>query len=172
MTGIPGSAHDQKVYGMTPLARDPAAFFSGEQYILADSAYSATRTVVPIIKKPSGGSLSADQAKFNQTVSSARLVAEHTIGVRKMRWQSLRGLRHQVESPWDVQRVVHWIMACVVLHNLLLDEPDDDVVFGQAADEDDEEPLQVTYGEVNERGRAIADGAAKRNALVAYLWLL
>lgn len=53
--GWPGNTHDNRVYDNSMLAKSPSDFFSGDQYILADSAYTASREVVPAYKKPAGG---------------------------------------------------------------------------------------------------------------------
>lgn len=51
MIGFPASIHDAHAYHYTPLACQPHLFFSTGQYILADSTYTLTDTVVPIHKK-------------------------------------------------------------------------------------------------------------------------
>ncbi len=59
---------------------------------------------------------------------SSRVVVEHTIGALKVRFQSLRGLRLIIQGKRSVVKAVNWILECVVVHNLLLHEPDGDVV--------------------------------------------
>ena len=90
-----------------------------------------------------------------------------------MRWQSLRGLRHIVITPYDVRRVVHWIMACVVLHNLLIHEPDDDIVYAEDGDGvEQQDSLDVDYERVNARGNRVSEGVAKRDAIVSFLCMM
>ena len=168
LTGLPGSAHDQRVYGRTRLARNPDEFFARSEYILADSAYTPTKTVVPVLKKPVGRDLNRNETKFNHAMASARVVAEHTIGVLKMRFQSLRGLRVMIQGKRSVGKAVNWMLACVVLHNLLLHEPDDDVV--NVDDARDEALLRVEEKDAPEEGRRRRRtlGQRKREQVMAY----
>ncbi|POM59022.1 Hypothetical protein PHPALM_36248 [Phytophthora palmivora] len=47
----------------------------------------------------------------------------HCIGILKGRYFSLKGLRLRLRNERDGERIVSWIRACVVLHNLLLYVP-------------------------------------------------
>ena len=167
-TGIPGSYHDQRVFNLSALgqAANHERFFSGEEFILADSAYTPTIGCVPIVKKPANGSLTFKDIAFNEACASARVVAEHTIGLLKMRWQSLRGLSMLIRGPEDVQTAVHWIMACVVLHNLLLGENNDHAEFGDYEGDGILAPHEGGNGEQEpggNRGPRLTPGVKKRN---------
>ena len=61
-----------------------------------------------------------EQKRFNESCASVRVIIEHTFGLLKGRWSSLRGLRGSVATAFDEHRATCWIRACVVLHNLLL----------------------------------------------------
>lgn len=135
------------------LAQDEnkACFFSRREYLLTDSAYPADRkrnTIVPSYKVNTKGS---NIEEFNTCVAHARVVNEHTIGVLKGRWCSLRELRVQLIDEDAVERALRWIQSCVVLHNMLLsfddewkeedgiDDSSSDESDGDEAEDDDSE---------------------------------
>ena len=78
MIGFPASIHDARAYRHTPLSRHPNSFFTPGQYILADSAYTLTDTVLPIHKKPE--SLVPENAEWDLEHARARVPSEHTMG--------------------------------------------------------------------------------------------
>lgn len=71
-----------------------------------------------------------------------RVVNEHTIAVLKSRWSSLREPRVQIKIKGDIERVLRWINACVVLHNLLIDIADDWSSSGEESSSSDEDDLE------------------------------
>ncbi|MGH3054888.1 MAG: transposase family protein, partial [Gaiellaceae bacterium] len=50
LVGWPGSCHDNRVFGRTKLFKDPSSHFGASQYLLADSAFKASATVIPAFK--------------------------------------------------------------------------------------------------------------------------
>ncbi|CAH7689103.1 hypothetical protein PPACK8108_LOCUS24172 [Phakopsora pachyrhizi] len=52
-------------------------------------------------------------------VQRQKLRNEHTIGILKGRWASLREMRNQIRSPQEMEYLTQWVSACIVLHNLL-----------------------------------------------------
>lgn len=122
-TGWPGCAHDGRVYNNSAVALQPEKFFNGEEYLLADSAYTPSSYIVPAFKKPPTGNLSQNEARFNNKLSNIRVRVEHCIGILKARFQSLKGLRTVISGEKDVKLIVFWIRACCVLHNLFVKDP-------------------------------------------------
>lgn len=118
--GFCGSAHDNRVFDHSRVGKAPGIFFQGQEYLLADSAFSTSTTVVASYKKPLA--LHPDNKKFNTLHSQQRIAVEHCIGIWKGRFQSLRGIRTFISNKKDHQRVVYWIRACSVLHNLLIQD--------------------------------------------------
>ncbi|KAG1699902.1 hypothetical protein DVH05_012341 [Phytophthora capsici] len=74
-------------------------------------------TIVPAYKKGQHGT---DKKAISIWVAHARVVNEHTIGVLKGRFSSLRELRIQIREKEDMKKILFWVNECVVLHNILL----------------------------------------------------
>jgi hypothetical protein len=123
--GFPGSVHDARAFGACCLAMQPERFFHGEEYILADSAYGLTLTVIPSYK--GSAARSPENARFNYLHSTVRIAAEHTIGKLKGRFGSLRGLRICIYDKATHHKALQWVAACFVLHNMLLDIDEDEL---------------------------------------------
>lgn len=120
--------------------------------------------VPPYKRNRNDVNLARDRHKFNQALASARVVVEHTFGMLKMRFQSLRSLRTQIDTQLDLERALNWIRACVLLHNFLADDNDDDFWEGQSMErlerqwERDARETQRLWREYTER----ADGYRPR----------
>jgi hypothetical protein len=121
-TGWPGCAHDARVFENSPLALRTNQFFTGNQYLLADSGYTPSSTIIPCFKKLPYQGLSRDRKRFNSRVAHVRIHVEHCIGILKARFQSLKGLRLRINNKRHLQRCIFWIRACCVLHNFLLSD--------------------------------------------------
>jgi len=50
--GYPASVHDSRCIGYSELVTKPHKFFSNDEYVLADSAYSLSDTIITPFKKP------------------------------------------------------------------------------------------------------------------------
>lgn len=123
--GWPGSTHDNRVYDNSALGMNPRAFFSGEQYLLADSAYTPSREIVPAYKKPFGGELAGDNKKFNDAHCNLRVRIEHCIGILKARFQSLKEMGVLIRDERTCCQLGLRVRCCCILHNLLLKRGDD-----------------------------------------------
>ena len=121
LAGWPGSVHDNRVFGKMAVNRFPEQHFSPNEYILADSAVENCSFVVSAFKKPPLQPMPALEEKFNARLASARVVAEHTIGVLKGRFPWLRKIHFNVtDDPESMMRILKYIDCCVILHNLML----------------------------------------------------
>lgn len=176
-TGWPGCSHDARVFENSALAQEKDEFFSGEEYLLADSGYTASMNVVPAFKRTSHRNLTPEENEFNELLSKARVKVEHCIGIFKGRFQSLRGLRILIRRDKDVKRAVYWIRACVVLHNLLLQDPVEEEWLEKKGDDNDDDNNDDNEGDLggasNSAGvnnapgaRRINDGKRKRTELM------
>src|SRR5215471_15579890 len=83
--GYPASVHDSRCIEESDFCRRPQDFFDGPEYVLADSAYTLSNTILTPFKKPA--SLQPDNAAFNKIFSSMRVKVEHCIGILKNRFQ-------------------------------------------------------------------------------------
>ena len=123
LTGYSAATHDSRVYSRSQLQLNPQNFFSTGQYLLGDSAYVLTSTVVVPYKAPL--SANKENRTFNKRLSHLRVDIEHTFGILKGRWGSLKGLRIMINSQQRYEYSCMWIYACIVLHNILCDLKDD-----------------------------------------------
>lgn len=102
----------------------PNEYFSLGEYLVADSAYPISKYCVPVIK---GAGLSQDEKDFNWCVAHVRACNEHTIGMLKGRWASLKLLPIMIQKgaarkERDLTRAIDWIQVCIILHNFLIEE--------------------------------------------------
>lgn len=114
-----GSAHDSSAFEHTAAAKYPDWFFKGKEFAWADSAYTVNSRTIPVHKQPA--SFNPRNAFFDKHVSRLRVRSEHCMGALKGRWQSLRGLRLNVNSPASHARAVRWVSCCIILHNAVID---------------------------------------------------
>lgn len=146
-SGHTGNAHDSRVFRGSELYKNTFRYFQEDEYILADSAYTSSLTVVPVYKKPSGGELSRDKNKFNYYHSSARVKAEHCIGMLKGRFQSLKGLHIPIAMSDDIKLINAWILTCVILHNYLISEKDGFIDVNNVELDPPTKPYEMTASE-------------------------
>jgi hypothetical protein len=163
-SGWAGCAHDARVFENSRLALHPEQFFTGNEYLLADSGYSPSQHIIPVFKKPPHSSLTAEETQFNFKLSSIRVQVEHCIGILKGHFQSLKGLRIMIRQEKDIKQSVYWIRACCVLHNLLLQDKIDNEWLEVERDEED-----ITHLEVNRQflGEERDNGVKKRRDLMS-----
>ena len=115
----PASAHDSMVFKLTPLYRQIETVFNHDEYILADKAYALERHVIVPYKEPLASR--PNYSAFNYALSIPRVKIEHTFGILKGRWPSLRDIpiRINEDAATGHRKVMHWVMSCLVLHNIL-----------------------------------------------------
>ena len=123
--GHTASCHDSTAWKHSPFYRERTEILLPSEYLLADKAYEIDRHLITPFKQQ--GQPSASKALFNRTHSHLRIGVEHTIGILKARFPSLRYLPLRIRSDHvgdDHDRVLKWFMACVVLHNFLHERGD------------------------------------------------
>ncbi|MBW0590327.1 hypothetical protein O181_130042 [Austropuccinia psidii MF-1] len=99
------------------ICKTPHEYYGKDQYLLPDSAYASSHRIVPAYKGET--SHSEDNQKFNLCLARSRVRIEHSIGVLKGQWSSLREMRNQMCNVQEVQLFVQWVVTCVIFHNLL-----------------------------------------------------
>jgi DDE superfamily endonuclease len=89
LAGFPGSTHDNRIYSNTELFNYPDKYFGDNYFVLGDSAFENTNTMVTSFEKLSRESLSKEKEGFNTYVGRLRITSEHTIGMLEGRFQFL-----------------------------------------------------------------------------------
>ena len=145
LSGWPGSAHDNRVFRSTKIANFPNQFMSPLQYIIGDSAFENDWFIVSAFKKPAGTNIELGQELFNEKMASLRIISEHTIGLLKGCFPWLRHIPMIIkDDKKSFRKILNYIDATIILHNLLLDfnsdecdefVEDDDVSAVDASDE-------------------------------------
>jgi hypothetical protein len=108
--GYPASVHDAKVFRNSKLCLCKDQLFEEQDYLLADSAYPISTTIIPTFKNP----LRNRQRRFNKKHSQSRIVVEQAFGRLKNRFQLLKELRtKKTKTATDL------IEISLILHNLV-----------------------------------------------------
>ena len=127
--GWPGSTHDNRVFRNCNLFKKRGEYFSHQEYLLGDSAYSSSTVMVQAFKKDaSHAELPADKEFFNTCLAQVRISSEHCIGILKGRFHCLKKINIKLrKSKAEVKEIVDLIGACIVMHNLLIKYDEDDI---------------------------------------------
>jgi hypothetical protein len=140
LAGFPGCVHDNRVYKNTELFKNPAAYFGRVYYLLSDSALTNSPTVVSSFKCANGHQLQVMEEQFNTLLAKPRIISEHTIGMLKGRFQILKSIPMKITNARkSVKRILRVIDCCIILHNLLIDNGDDQIPLDWLDKENDEE---------------------------------
>jgi DDE superfamily endonuclease len=144
--GWPGSVADGRVFAnsylranldelLGPLPSTPIATkvspTSETQYddipafILADSAYTSRRHIVPTFKNFEC-TRNRDIAKLNAKLASIRYCVENAFGICKGRFRLLNRALECAKD--DIAKAVYLITAIFILHNFLIDENDNTLI--------------------------------------------
>ena len=90
-TGWPGSTHDNRVFRNSQVFYNRVDYFSQNEYLLGDSAYSSSPIMVqPLKKQASVATLPPNHEFFNTHLAKVRISSEHCIGMLKGRFKSMR----------------------------------------------------------------------------------
>lgn len=167
-TGYFGSFNDSYAYKRIHLYTHADRFFRGEEYLLADAAYSLSPTVMPRIRNARRGS---EKARFNSYHGQARVKIEHAFGMLKRKSQSLRNLPVLIKKKRDMYKAASWIKACVVLHNFLREGLEDELVD----DDIDDDAIGVVPDDLPEGcdlGNRNNDMENRRKRMILMNWVL
>lgn len=120
--GWPGSTHDNRAWRNCKVFRNFRRYFQNGEYLLSDSAYSASAIIVATFKKISGEtSLTVKQNFFNTEVSRIRVVSEHCIGILKNRFPCLKSLNIIIDGKESMKEAMDLLESLCVLHNFLIE---------------------------------------------------
>jgi hypothetical protein len=153
LAGWPGSTHDNRVFRNSKLFKNRLEYFEHMEYLLGDSAYSASSIMVQAFKKNGATSyLPDDQHNFNTMLAEVRIASEHCIGILKGRFGCLKRNNIQLrKTKKELKELIEIIGSCVILHNMLLNYDEDSIPnewYDQMVDEIDwtlydEEEFQI-----------------------------
>lgn len=167
IVGYPGSVHDSRMFKNCLIGTYPERYFSSQQYVLGDSAYKLSPTVItPFRINARGVGATPAGKKFNRTLGKYRVRIENTIGLVKERFSSLKELKVPVIDSASSKLVCDWILVCCVLHNIIgeTNNQADSISFelSTSAHEEDE-------GDYEFEGDENTTGESRRAALVNLL---
>jgi len=120
-TGYEGSMSDRQAYRKTPLYTNKEDYFGEDQYLLADIDYDVSTTMIAPYEDSTA---SDDDREFNSLHEEAQDTIIYSLGWLRLKWSSLQGLTMKIKKCYDIDRVLDWIMTCLILHNLCLTHPD------------------------------------------------
>ncbi|XP_043469299.1 putative nuclease HARBI1 [Leptopilina heterotoma] len=109
--GYPGSVHDARVFRESIISTKLEDFCGDDGYILGDTAYPCLKHL--LVPYKDRGHMTRAQVKFNQKLSSCRVVVENAFGSLKQRFRQLYYMKLK-----NIVRLIEIIVACCVLHNL------------------------------------------------------
>lgn len=166
----PGSTHDNRVWSNSNLFLSPNSFFTGNEYVLGDTAFRASAHMVPAFKRLPGATLLRDREFFNTKLAKIRIRSEHCIGLIKARFQYFKNIRALIKNKNDLRRVIQLFLSVVIIHNLLVEHPvpedlqrDVESECTNASDSDTSEWALEDICEVNDKG------PNRRDQLLHYL---
>ena len=108
---------------------------------MGDSAFQNTMFMIGAYKKLPKQQLPKTQKWFNDLLSKPRSTVEHTIGIYKGRFPFLRQIRFRIRrgrARKDMKRIIRYVKACAILHNLLLAHIIPDKWIDQNTEKDNE----------------------------------
>ncbi|KIK77202.1 hypothetical protein PAXRUDRAFT_167530, partial [Paxillus rubicundulus Ve08.2h10] len=135
-------------FQQSQVACSPESFFNENEWLWADSAYSSQTWCIVPFKKPTVGSLSHNQKRFNYHLSKVSIAHAgiHFYGSLKGRFQSLCELCFQIQSEDDLEYANAWVRSCLVLHNMIV-KFEDELGLSTSTDE-----FAREYERMEERG--------------------
>jgi len=116
VVGCTGAAPDTFVQALAEWSEHSNIFFSAGQYLLADKGMLYTRHVIGPFKRPE--CKTAAGKNYNYQLARLPVKSEHTIGILKGRWGSLKELQVGLASDAHFSFAMEWIVAFCVLHNV------------------------------------------------------
>lgn len=141
--GYPGRCHDASVWRSSPIRKaivTKKIKIPPECHLLGDGAYPLEMFLMTPYKD--NGYLTQEQKKFNYVLSSTRVFIEQAFGILKKKFRILNYIELQ-----NIALAKQIIMACLVLHNIIIDNektnvddnPIMDETIGESSNVDSEE---------------------------------
>lgn len=163
IVGYPGCVHDARIYNNCGLATQPEKYFSPHQYLVNDSTYKLTTTVITPFRKNSTDLTAKQRKAFNRYLSTYRVRIEHVFGILKEKLPSLKLLNIKISDAESHKFACTWIRVCCILYNILKPYFDgEDLAIarnwdqGQNDDQEFENIVDVHDGDYEARCKRIA----------------
>lgn len=102
---------------------NPSQYFRNDQYLLEDSAFQASPTMVSAFKRPPKTELDLHKTYFNTKLAKARIKTEHCLDLLKTRFQYFKEVRVVIKSKAHMKNVIKYLTSGCIIHNLLISEP-------------------------------------------------
>ncbi|XP_039948356.1 protein ANTAGONIST OF LIKE HETEROCHROMATIN PROTEIN 1-like [Bactrocera tryoni] len=118
--GYPGSVHDAKIFSNCSLAKHPERFLSTSQWVAGDSAYPLKPYLITPFRQNSVEHRKEERDLINAYFSKYRVRIENCFGLLKEKFGSLKELKFRMLSTSNKKECNDWIMACCILHNMLI----------------------------------------------------
>jgi len=116
--GFTGGVPDTVVQATAPWHAQPQPYcFDGEYFVDDKGMLGSERVLLPY--KGPAAYIRANR-NYNYQHARRRISADNVIGVFKGRFGSLKELRMPVVCDADFTRVMEWVAACAVLHNICI----------------------------------------------------
>ncbi|KAG8690006.1 hypothetical protein FRC09_012173 [Ceratobasidium sp. 395] len=165
--GWPGCTNDTTMWKMSDVWKRQHQYFTPDEWLMADKGYPIScRAIRPFADHDLTDSpgTARTRKKWNQALSTHRVVVEHAFGQLKGRFPSLR-----LMPGWDLNRMYKAIEAMLIVHNICIDLRDraEDIEAAYIIDRDvGQVPDDVAQNQTKDKIRAM--GLARRKRLVDY----
>lgn len=116
------SAHDSTAFKASSLYRHRESLFDENAYLLGDKAYEIDKHVLTPFRQNASHTDIPFQTVYNVALSNRRIHIEHTFGQLKERFSSVYSLPTHIREgllSYDLNRVQHWVLTCICIHNFL-----------------------------------------------------
>ena len=164
--GWPGSVHDNRIWKNSVIHSQKEAYFMNGEYLLGDSAFNNSNIMVSSYKRAAGTStLPPGQKWFNDKLSTPRSKVENTIGIWKGRFPYLRNIRVKLRGVSSMRKIIRYVKASAILHNLLVKHHISEAWIIHEADDIDETGLP----EVDNDGDGVDENGARRRQIHNFL---
>ena len=142
LSGYPGSTHDNRLWRNMKQNQKSDQYFGPTEYVLCDTAFESSDVCVSAYKHDAGFFTDPVKQHFNDIMSPPRVITEHTMGMWKGRMPFLRNIRMLITNQKEsLKRILRYIEASVVLHNMLIEFGDGDETNGIVPWDIEEETL-------------------------------
>jgi hypothetical protein len=174
VAGWAGSAHDSRMWTNCKLYQQSATYFSPNEYVIGDSAFANGPHMVTTYRARTGGVIDGANKRFNDLLSSPRVISEHVNGILKGRWSWLNNIPCLLtEDPRSMRKILELIDVTVILHNFLIQEnlnSDEDFFYNaETVGNEDDDSVLAPDEELNEPIAANDPAGRRREQLRAYL---